>query len=474
MLPKVESRRGAPRWIGIAGFFGGLCGLGLPGIFVAGSAVAALLVYTLPLQGFLVVLAAKPIIDCFWDVQVGMFWGGRLNLQSIVGIAVPLAIALVLQRAHAWPTRDPIWKLARAYALTLGIAMLISPARGPAIGDFLRIALPLLFLPLGLAVGSSSARFALASGILASYGFVPVLTALLELTGVITAKEGGVASLEGIVRVRGFYQHPLDIAMRCGMAFPFALMIASTTKSHLARFASRAWAGALALAAMVTLVRSAIAATFSQLIVLGWTGTRRVLAVFAVVLGIVLIGAFAPVQSIVRGALEPIQEGAGYRFASGRLLLFATQIAGFREASVQQKLIGRGLHTTPRVTLQYSPISEINPAAVDYEEGKVTAHNQLLRILTEGGIVGVLMFVGLIAKCFITISRTCRSSDPVRAQFARATLSVLVGAGVYSISATPFDQPSVTWPLWFAVGIACAKPRSATYPESITVQTSEP
>jgi hypothetical protein len=456
MATGARARPSIIGWASATGIIGVLCSLGPLGLTVAGSLVLSLLICVLPFPGFLFALASKPIVDCFWFQSLGDVGGSRVNLQSVVGIFVPVAIAISIQRASRWPHLRGVWAYACGYGLLAAVGIALSPYRGGAVADFMRIALPLVFIAFGTWIGSDSKRLDSIAAILCIYGMIPATIALLELTGIISAKAGGIADLDATVRARGFYQHPLDIAMRCGIAFPFALFIGRTNPSRFVRACVNGIASLLAVVAMATLVRSAIVATFSQLLAWGWTGRRRALTLIGVALGVVIALNVAPVQRVVRGAIDPLKEGAGYRFASGRFLLFATQIAGFKDASVGQKLLGRGLHTTPSVTLKYSPLSEINPAAADYEEGKVTAHNQLLRVLTESGLLGVGTFIALIVSSFWVLSGRDRQRGTDRALFARATLAALVGACVYSLSATPFDQPSVTWPLWFAVGVVAA------------------
>jgi O-antigen ligase len=138
-------------------------------------------------------------------------------------------------------------------------------------------------------------------------------------------------------------------------------------------------------------------------------------------------------------------------------LLFLAQTRGFESASITQKLFGRGLHTTAAVSVEYSPLPDINPRAVDFEEGKVTAHNQVLRLVTETGLIGAGIFAALVLCVIRVLTKVVRGA-PERddRQFAIAVLSVMAALGFYSISATPFDSPAVSWPLWFAVGVAAA------------------
>jgi hypothetical protein len=404
----------------------------------------------------------KPLIDCFWNDSLTTFLGSRVNLQSVVGIAIPLAILVRALMLREWRRYSLTVWLAVAYVGDLALGVVISPNRGSAVGDFLRVALPLAFLSAGFQAGTNPKRIRLAAGALALYALVPVLLALLELGGVIAPKEGGVVSEDQLVRVRGLYQHPLDIAMRCSMAFPFALVVWRTSAEGVRKTAAAFWAAVCAVTATATLVRSAMAVTVAEVFSWLWLTGHRKSALLATGTAVALALSIGPAREVIRQSARPLKTGEIHSFGSGRLLLFVSQLAGFSDGSLVQKSLGRGLHTTAAVTLEYSPLRVFNPIAADYEEGKITAHNQLIRILTESGIVGVFLFCGLVAAAFRGSLLAAGSRDPVARSFALATTCALVAACVYSISATPFDGPAFSWPLWFSVGVVERIGRSTT------------
>lgn len=447
---------GAPVAIATCALVGALSGWGSLGLVTAGVVVASLAVFLIPIWGVLAAVAAKPIVDLFWYNEIGSFLGGKLNVQAIVGIAVPIAI---LARAIAYRRQirvTPVLVLGGVYALVLALGVLLSPSRGSALADFFRIALPLSFLLAGFELG---ARRVSAIGIgvfLAIYGLVPVFAALIELFGLLPVSAAGVVNAGTVLRLRGLYQHPLDIAMRCNMAVPFILMIWQLSGSKFEAWSSGAWACVMSCVAIGTLVRSAVVATTVELSAWFWMSGLRRYAALVPILGLVLAFSWAPLRKVVVNAVEPLRTGAAYRFGSGRTLILLAQVNGFREASPVRKLIGRGLHTSAAVSVEYSPLPDINPLSSDFEEGKVTAHNQIMRLLTENGVLGVVVFFAfaISAARYLWLLARGDVERPHRL-FAIATLSTLTAAAVYSLSATPFDVPAVTWPLWLAVGVAC-------------------
>jgi O-antigen ligase len=105
--------------------------------------------------------------------------------------------------------------------------------------------------------------------------------------------------------------------------------------------------------------------------------------------------------------------------------------------------------------LEYSPAPDINPQSLDFEEGKITAHNQVMRVLTENGLIGLGIFMALIIATWRRLlSSLGRVADSHQQAFIAATLASLAAACVYSISATPFDVPAVSWPIWLTIGIS--------------------
>ncbi len=218
---------------------------------------------------------------------------------------------------------------------------------------------------------------------------MPLLGAGLQLLGMIRPLAGALQSPVDVVRVTGFYHHPLDITMRAGIGLPFALALACSYPTPLQRSGMTLWGVLLAFTSWTPLVRSALVATLVEacgfLCFVG-RGTLALALVLIVSLGAVLL---PQTRTVLTEAVRPLSSGSYYELASGRGVLFAAQALGFQRATLVQKVIGRGLHSTPALNQQFGATLLSETGDRDLDEGNVGAHNQYLRVLTESGLLGL-------------------------------------------------------------------------------------
>ena len=420
---------------------------------MAATALLGGFVLLVPEMGVLLSLCLRPIIDCFWSQKLIPVGGLELNLQSAVGVVIPVTLGLGLA-ARGWLVKPTLIDAALlAYSAISLLGIFYSPTKTQALGDFGRVVLPLVFFWFGQHLGRIGWGGTQIAFVIASYGFVPAVSAILQFVGLIFPLSAAVGSPTGVLRVTGFYHHPLEISMRCGIGIPFALALGSWFQHRLERGFMVVWALFLAAVSWATLVRSALIATLGEFCV--WLSLRgRRTATLLCLLGGVAAALVLPgPRQVVENATRPLLEGDVYAFGTGRTLLFVAQLSAFMDASVPQKLFGRGLHATPAVNLKYSPTPALNPELDEFEVGNVGAHNQYLRVLTESGVFGLatlLVAVGLaIRSCRRVLAR---SQDQIEKGFAAATTTALAGILIYGLTATPLDAPAISWPIWLAAG----------------------
>ena len=417
----------------------------------------AVLTLAAPGLGLIALLVTRPIVDCFWNQTVIETRGIALNPQSVLGIVFPLAVvAVILSRCWVYSPRR-IELAILGYAGITAFGVVLSPLPLAALGDFGRIALPLSLFWLACHLGRMGKYRDVLLWALSCYAFVPCISALLQLSGVIAPVTGAVGSPTGALRVAGrvtgFYQHPLDIAMRACLSLPFALAISAGIDRKLHKVGLICWAVALAIISWATLVRSAIVVAASETV--GWLGIRRhgILAVACLATVVAVAPIIPQVRTVANEAIRPLAEGSFYELGTGRGLLFAAQVAAFADATALRKVFGRGLHSTPAVNVQYAPGTAIDTGGADFEEGNVGAHNQYLRVLTESGIIGLAI---LISALCLTISCCWRvrkhSRFPRDSAMASATLVAVAGVIIFGLTSTPLDSPWIAWPLWTAIG----------------------
>jgi len=434
---------------------GASAGLGSGALALLGSAALAIPLFLTPAVGTLVALALRPIIDCFWNQRVIELGSQSLNFQSVIGAIVPAVAWVVVLRDGDLRTPRPIEVALLAYVAISFAGILISPAALPAVADFSRLALPVVFYWIGRRVGWGSRHLHAAAWVFASYGLVPLVGAALQLLGMIQPATGAIESPLDVMRVTGFYHHPLDTTMRAGIGLPFALALACSYTTPVQRSAMALWGAVLAVTSWVPLVRSALVATLVEVCGFLWFVGRGGVAV-----GLVLIAAAGalivpPTRAVIFEAIRPLSTGSYYELATGRGVLFAAQVIAFQRATTVQKIVGRGLHSTPGINRQFAPMLLEDSGSPELNEGNVGAHNQYLRVLTESGIVGLLVFAAVLALSVRDCLRAAfRSTRTIDRTVGIAVLLLLLAMCLYGLSGTPLDLPSIAWPTWFAVGMA--------------------
>lgn len=432
-----------------------LCGAGAASATWAVATALAFQTVVAPSVGILLVVAIKPLVDVFWNHRVVSILSSPVNPQSLVGITVPLALAYVLAlRRTPLPPRI-IALPAIIYAVISGIGVVASPERGPAVGVWCRVALPLIFIWGGVYLRGARVSPLLVSGVLASYAVVPAASAILQWSGFITPTAAAVESTDVVTRVTGFYHHPLDIAMRCCIAFPFAFLLAKRIEYAWVRAAYVLFGFGLALIGCLTFVRSAIVATLLEVLALLWLTGRRMLAVSVLPVALVILAWVPGVRAVILEAWRPVASGDIGELATGRGALFVAQVSAYQAATIPQKVFGRGLHTIASVNVEFAPIPGLAMGGVEIDEGNLGAHNQFLRVLGESGLVGLIAFGLLVSGVIIVALKGLKESwSSGQRDIAIAVLSILPAMLVFSLTGNPFDLPSVSWPLWLVVGYA--------------------
>src|SRR5262245_27244423 len=194
--PLRGTRRGSALAV-VAVSIGALVGSGGSGLAVAMSLVLALWVFLFPIAGVLGNLAMRPLVDAFWNQKVVVVGSIHLNPQSVVGVAVPLAVATVVV-ARGWLRRPRALEIALLGYVSISFAG-VAVGSSKAVGDLARIVLPLTFYWLGLQWPSPKSILTL-TFVLALYGLIPILSALFQFTSVIGPVAGAVATT-GVYRV---------------------------------------------------------------------------------------------------------------------------------------------------------------------------------------------------------------------------------------------------------------------------------
>jgi hypothetical protein len=444
------------RKIAVSGLVGAAAGSSIQGIIVVTALFLGAAIVLLPEIGTLGCLAVRPLVDVFWNQKAVGLGGLDVNLQSLVGILVPFSL-IVVGVANRWPRPDTLLTSAvGGYIAVSLLGVATGPIRGLAIADFARISMPFVFLWAGAGIWQSGISPRMVAFVVASYAILPFGAAILQWLGILEPVAGAVTSPIAVLRISGLYQHPYDTAIRCSIAFPFALCLARLLDSPRLRAGFGLWGWVLAITGILALVRTCCVAIGVQAATWLSIHKRRGLAMAFVVLAIASVGIVPPLRAIFSEALRPLQEGSIYELGTGRAMLFVAQASAFRAASPAAKFVGRGLHSVPQINVEYSPIPAVSLRNIELGEGNVGAHDQYLRALSETGIVGLVLVLFILIRSAVLVRRVMQFSDRGSAEFAAATLTVLIAVAVNGLSYQPLDQPAVTWALWLCVGFATA------------------
>ncbi len=440
-------------WILAAALAGGAAGSSVVGLVFVGTAALAIAAVFFPLQAAICSICIRPLIDVFWYAEVLASGGIAINAQSILGAIIPPAILLGLLRDGWKPKPSPVILLAGLYGVVCLWDVWVAPSRGVALGDFGRLALPLVFVALGEHLATTGLRPMRLAAILALYSVVAVATGVMQIAGFISPREGAVTSSGELTRLTGLYHHPLDLAWRSAISLPFALMLARSLEGRLQRVTMYGWAAVCTIIAFASLARVAFVATTVQVAMWLWKQGRRRSVVVAVLLTAMAASLFSPVRIAVEQAIRPVVEGKYYELGTGRGLLFVAQARAFLAGTPIQKVLGHGLHTSPGLTVEYNPIPFVDLGGPESIEGQLSAHNQFLRPLVESGIVGAVSLLLIFVGGFAASQRlTTVTLDPHLRELGVAVGVLFTGFAVYSLSSQPLDRPPITWPLWAVLG----------------------
>ncbi|MBL0748511.1 O-antigen ligase family protein [Nocardioides baculatus] len=251
------------------------------------------------------------------------------------------------------------------------------------------------------------------------YLFLFDITGYLQLPGMQFGERYDLVLVrEGLPRVSGTTQHPIEFGVFSAMMLPLALHVAFTeTRGRRWR---GAWWGCVALIAtglMFSASRSAILALACTGIVLsfGWTARRRLWTVAAGLVFLVFIKLISPG---LLGALVSLFRNAG-NDDSVRYRTHDYDTA--REAISANPLLGRGIGTW------YSP-------------KRVVFDNQYLLTLVDSGIIGLAAVLGMVFAAMYCVRRVVVlsrvSPAPVGTTSRDRDLALSLGASLAAILPT--------------------------------------
>jgi O-antigen ligase len=215
---------------------------------------------------------------------------------------------------------------------------------------------------------------------------------------------------------------PNDLGMLLALALPMAWYIASSTSSAFWRWLNRAYFVVGTVAILLTGSRGALLATIMALSVIPWTLTQLRRSVRVATVVIIIGAAVAAVQFVPANLFE-------------RLSTTGSEISG-GTMNNRLRVWEGGLATVPE-----RPLHGDGPAgwypAVGFRLGNVAPHSTWLAILVEEGLIGLLLYLAILA---VLLRRLL-----VQPTFERRVGLILLATLAVAITPLGWDMNKASW-----------------------------
>ena len=372
-----------------------------------------------------------------------------VGMQLLRGKAhVHLAAPLVWVVAYSiWALASGFWTVSTSTTLTLLASLAIAIVYMVTFAAMLSSERQLRQLLLGLAAASCVAGAAS----IAAFGGLPVVGSLLTTS----RAQGGVGD-------PNFFAH-LQV-----MAFPIVLVLANEAQSRWRRW-SLVFATFVTMASVfVTLSRGGMIAlaVITLLLVLmpahGLFRTPQQKATMLLVLAagtLVLFsrpGFRSEVVSRVETLVSPSAEPTGAEAGSGRTEIWKAARATFSDHVVTGVGFG-GFRVVSNDRLMQTPGVDVDKVS-NHPHG-IEAHSAYLGTAAELGVVGLTLFVAMVAATFVHLRRTAARARRAGAGFisrvAQALSLSIIGWTVCSF----FLETETSRPIWIVIGLSLVLPK---------------
>jgi len=396
----------------------------------AALSLVAMLVF--PVLGICTTLLVRPLIDATYATKIV----GAYGLTELVGVGFPIAVllyALLRARGPQRFTRMPLWPLWTLYGLDVLLFSLILMSN-----EGLEAGANILFRQINGIAGfyagqtffqGERSRLLLFRVLLAATLF-PLAIGLYQFA---TGYQWTHADTEGITRYVGVYHDAFTVRYYMMQGILAAVMLlALRRRSSLVGRVLLLLFIACALVVMYRAYSKSAIATLVVWIVL-WCVLRRKFVQLAVAAGLALlaIGIYAPVVSTELGQMFHKEVGA---------------IEG--HGDLNHTFAGRwyGWH---QLLSQWNDLDGLSQSLGSHTA--VGAHNDFLMILMHGGLIGLGIYLTLLACLGLRLLRDAfRRADPL----ALAGLMAFSLWCIDSIGLVPSSYPGYQWFIWSIVGVS--------------------
>jgi O-antigen ligase len=385
------------------------------------------------------IMVARPACDRLFDAMKN-----AIGEQSGPGAAVnALVICLALACALRWPflLAAPVtmaWSLFLA-AAAASLAGAEDPGAGLRLLATLVTYAAIFALPYAVVRNRRNAADCLKVALISSV--VPVLYGLFELAtspGIVTGDE----------RLQSTFNHPNILAFYFVSLVALILFLMSSrlaTLSGRARVVLLAYMAVVIVLLLFTKTRSA------------WLSMGVMLAGYAILVDRRWLAglALAPIVLVLPGVADRIHDLGSGNIAAGyeqlnsyawRRILWA-QTWEWMQAN-PSPFLGYGLDSFASLTPRFFPAAAQSSAGIG-------AHNALLQVYFETGILGSVAFATIFSALFYEMARRSKRD------LAGSIVMSLNCAGYLIVCASDnlFDYLQFQWFFWFCLGVVCAAGR---------------
>ena len=389
----------------------------------------AMLSLTFPAALTAVFLIVRPLLDKFNATHVA-----GINLAGALGLLLVIVMLSVLltQRRHI-RTRATVpflfVFLVSLLAVVVAFVNYGSKAKSVPIGEMARLAAMLAIYVLCANLLAEPRGVRRVFTLVAFSGIVPALWGYAQLAGGLPHE----ANL-GVSRIGGPFTGPNPLGEYLAVA---AATLVALPREWISRELRIAGLAIMLPALVLTYSRGGWALFLIAVLAMAWRDHKRATAGIALVS--VSLVMFVP--TIHNRVLPPNKKSGGVETPAS----FQWRLKNWEGLLTQwekRPFIGYGLATTPLA----NPQKSLDPEASN-GLGGFAAHNTVVKLLVEGGVVLLLVWIGVIATLVGTMRRLARQAWRF-SRLARATMMIWVAIIVVALST---DDPLASTAMMYAV-----------------------
>jgi len=393
-----------------------------------------------PEKGFLALLILRPTIDKFSDtISIRLNENLSFNASAGFGVLTSFLLSILIIKNKKFLLTLPLKKWWGGFVLICVFSLFFSASIPASFYEIIRIvSIILVFVAAFIFVKKEKKNYLRIAWAIVISCWVPFVFATYQLI-----TKSGLGGTDGIEsRLFGTFSHPNPFAsfVFIALAILLFLFFFSKEKSFKPIIFLIFWALFLLVG---TYSRGAWLAFLIFLLVIAFFKSfKSILAI--VFISIILFFSFQSIQDRVQDIYNPPADSSvRWRFAQWERMY---------EIFKKRPLIGQGIGTETIVhDLEYGPYS-----------GNPYTHNDFLRVATETGVFGFIIYFLLIFSTLNLLYKNFKEeSSGIEKDFQLIVLVLFLAMATFSLTNNTLRETVTQWLLWSLVGTSLAL---ASYP----------